>query len=208
MKMRKKRRNIDNSLDILKMEYQVCRSKIDDFDNFLKDIRFKGVSIIIGLISGNGVLLNLEYLEANIIVSISIILLITQLWKYDHKYNMFFIAAVERAREIETKFQEMMPANGTKNMLSHKLTEEYRKLPKNIAITSTTLYSLLIIIDLGILIYSTFPYWKENLWLSVLPIILISIIIMSILLIIYMWHLRKDAEHRFNNIDNQKSNNP
>jgi len=51
MNTRKKRRNIDNSLDILKMEYQSCRSKIDDLDNLLKDLRFKGITIVGNVLS-------------------------------------------------------------------------------------------------------------------------------------------------------------
>ena len=51
----------DKSLDILKMEYQVCRNKIDDLDNLLKDLRFKGITIVTGFIAGNGLLLKSGY---------------------------------------------------------------------------------------------------------------------------------------------------
>jgi len=266
MNTRKKRRNIDNSLDILKMEYQSCRSKIDDLDNLLKDLRFKGITIVTGFIAGNGLLLKLEYLDVTIVVSFFTIMLILQVWGYDHKYNMFLVGTVERAQEIEDRLQEMirdirewysfsidkdaqleyefdketiskkledefktkkeiiLSRNASLEkekdnkwkitdggeiyiikkedeklniyrevkMLSHKLSDVYRKLPGHIAITSSFLYTLLGFTGLGILLYST--YLKEIPWLSVL-IMFISIV--YIFLMLYMWYLRNKAESWF-----------
>ncbi len=266
MNMRKKRRNIDNSLDILKMEYQSCRNKIDDLDNLLKDLRFKGITIVTGFIAGNGLLLKLEYLDVTIVVSFFTIMLILQVWGYDHKYNMFLVGTVERAQEIEDRLQEMISdirewysfsidrdaqledefdkeiiskkledefktkkeiilsrnaslekekdnkwkiTDGGEiyiikkedeklniyrevKMLSHKLSDVYRKLPGHIAITSSFLYTLLGFTGLGILLYST--YLKEIPWLSVL-IMFISIV--YIFLMLYMWYLRNKAESWF-----------
>ena len=266
MKMRKKRRNIDNSLDVLKMEYQICRNKIDDLDNLLKDLRFKGIAIVTGFIAGNGLLLKLEYLDVTIVVSLFTILLILLLWGYDHKYNMFLVGTVERAHEIENRLQEeiirdigkwnysfsidaqlendlreniiskkLKDAFKTKKeiilsrnaslekekdnkwkitdgeeiyiikkedeklniysevkMLSHKLSDVYRKLPGHIAITSSFLYTLLGFTGLGLLLYST--YLKEIPWLFVL---IMSISIVYIFLMLYMWYLRNKAESWF-----------
>ena len=258
--------NIDNSLDILKMEYQICRNKIDDLDNLLKDLRFKGIAIVTGFIAGNGLLLKLEYLDVTILISLFIIMLILQVWRYDHKYSVFLVGTVKRAQEIEDRLQEkvrgirewsfsmdsnkqletdldnktisekLMREFKTKKitlssnaslqkekdnkwkitdgeeiyiikiikkdekldiyrevkMLSHTLSDVYRKLPGHTAITSSSLYTLLSIIGLGILLYST--YLKEILWLFV-PVIFISIIF--IFLMLRMWHLRGKLEPWF-----------
>lgn len=187
--------NIDNSLDILKMEYQVCRNKIDDLDNFLKEIRFKGITINTGFIGGTGSLLNLGYWDAAIILSIATILLIFHLWVYDHKYSIFLVGAVKRAKYIEKRLEEKISEDGGKRigrMLSQSLSEEYIGLPSGVANISSSLYSLLIIIGLGILLYST--YLKQIFWLSVL-IGLISIIFIFIMF--YLWHLRAKVEPRF-----------
>ena len=257
--------NINNSLDILKMEYQSCRNKIDDLDNFLRDLRFKGITIVTGFIAGNGLLLKLEYLDVTIIVSFFTIMLILLVWGYDHKYNLFLVGTVERAQEIEDKLQEMIRdirelylfsidkdvqlefefesgiisnkceyefknkkeiiipnaslekednkwkiTDGEEiyiikkedeklniyrevKMLSHKLSDVYRKLPGHIAITSSFLYTLLGFSGLGILLYST--YLKDIPWLSVL-IMFISIV--YIFMMLYMWYLRNKAESWFN----------
>jgi len=248
------------------MEYQSCRSKIDDLDNLLKDLRFKGITIVTGFIAGNGLLLKLEYLDVTIVVSFFTIMLILQVWGYDHKYNMFLVGTVERAQEIEDRLQEMirdirewysfsidkdaqleyefdketiskkledefktkkeiiLSRNASLEkekdnkwkitdggeiyiikkedeklniyrevkMLSHKLSDVYRKLPGHIAITSSFLYTLLGFTGLGILLYST--YLKEIPWLSVL-IMFISIV--YIFLMLYMWYLRNKAESWF-----------
>lgn len=296
----------DKSWDLLKEEYQICRNKIDDLDNFLKDIRFKGITVITCLIAGDGVLFNMTYYEANIIVSISTILLILELWKYDHKYNMFLVGAVQRAQEIEDKLQERLledigkvclalsidrfpelenKLNGgdlpkelrglfkascsaesegdgnkkticqklrdmfktkkrfihSKNasekdqvkvsvlernikwkiidekniyiikkdkgmlntyrgvkMISYRLTDVYRKLPGDIAITSSSFYGVLFLIVLGILLYSTHLFYSTPLnvsaWIYV-PIIIMSIIF--IILALNLWCLRNEAEDLF-----------
>lgn len=281
----------DKSLDILKMEYQVCRNKIDDLDNLLKDLRFKGITIVTGFIAGNGLLLKSGYLDVTILVSFFTILLILQVWIYDHKYSVFLVGTVERAQEIENRLQEIIRGdikkyyysfsidrdtelendlNGknvsqklehefktkkgiilSKNaslkkdndntwkitdkeeiyiinndntgkitdrdeiyiikkednmlnvyrevkMLSHKLSEVYRKLPGHVAITSSFLYTLLGITAGGILLYSA--YLKQ-----IFP--LVGIIVISIIFIfpmLYMWHLRYKVEPWFKQPKNQK----
>ncbi len=77
-------------------------------------------------------------------------------------------------------------------MLSHKLSDVYRKLPVYIAITSSFLYTLLGFTGLGILLYST--YLKDITLLSVL-IMFISII--YIFMMLYMWYSRNKAESWF-----------
>jgi hypothetical protein len=179
------------TLDILKMEYQSCRNKVDDLDNFLKDIRFKGITIITGFIGGIGLMFNLEYFDATIIMSISTILLIFHLWRYDHKYSMFLVGAVKRAQEIEDRLEKIVGDVGGK-MLSHVLSDVYRKLPGHVAIISSSLYSLLSIIGLGILLFSA--HLKQ---ISLLFWLIIVLSIIFILLILHMWYLRNKAEDWF-----------
>ena len=258
--------NINNSLDILKMEYQSCRNKIDDLDNFLRDLRFKGITIVTGFIAGNGLLLKFEYLDVTIIVSFFTIMLILLVWGYDHKYNLFLVGTVERSQEIEDKLQEMIRdirelylfsidkdvqleldskdenilqklesefktkkgiilsntslekeehnkwkiTDGEEiyiikkedeklniyrevKMLSHKLSDVYRKLPGYIAITSSFLYTLLGFSGLGILLYST--YLKD---IPLLSVLIMFISILYIFMMLYMWYLRNKAECWYN----------
>lgn len=100
----------NDSRDILKLEYQTCRNKIDDLDNLLKDLRFRGIAILTGFIVGNSLLLDADYLNATLITSLLTIMLILQLWRYDHKYTMFLVGAVERAQEIENRLQDLVRA--------------------------------------------------------------------------------------------------
>lgn len=179
----------DNSLSVLKLEYQACRSKIDDMDNFLKDIRFKGVTIVTGFIGVIGSLISWRLLDAAIIMSIPTIFLIFHLWTYDHKYNMILLVAVIRAEEIET---ELGNKGGKGEMLSFKASKLYRILPKYIRDISSPLYTLLSIMGLGILIYLAFL--KQNIWISAL---ITLIFIISVSLISYLWKYRRKIEKYF-----------
>nr|QNO57631.1 hypothetical protein LCMFKOLL_00027 [Methanosarcinales archaeon ANME-1 ERB7] len=185
--------NNNNSLDILKMEYQSCRNKLDDLDNFLKDLRLKGITIVTGFITGNGLLLKFECLDLTILVSFVTIMLTLNLWVYDHKYNMFLVGTAERAQQIENRLQ--VEINGSEEgvkMLTNKLSEVYRTLPAHIAITAPVTYSLLGFIELGIFLYSFFL--KGDLWLLIVASI---VSIFFIYIIFHLWYLRKKAEPWF-----------
>ena len=93
---------------------------------------------------------------------------------------------------IIKKEDEMLNIYSEVKMLSHKLSDVYRKLPVHIAITSSFLYTLLGFTGLGILLYST--YLKD---IPLLSVLIMFISIVYILMMFYMWYLRNKAESWF-----------
>lgn len=182
----------EDPIGILKLEYQMCRNKIDDIDKILKDIRFQGITVTTGFTGAVGLLFNLKYWAATLIVSIFVICLIFILWGYDHKYFMFQLGVVKRAQELEEKvFGRHFGFDG-KKMISHVLTDEYRKLPVHTNFTSAIIYTLFIIVVLVIMIISSSNMEQMS---FIYPLILLITFLFSVYMI-WMWYLRWEAEKR------------
>ncbi|UCH89794.1 MAG: hypothetical protein JSV49_03875 [Thermoplasmata archaeon] len=185
----------DKKLEILKMEYQICRNKIDDLDNVLKDIRFQGISVITGFTGAIGFLFSYEYYAVTILLSLFTLCLIAIIWCYDHKFFMFLLSVSERVSELEMRFRDYNYDG--ENMISIKIASTYDKLDARSTHAATLMYILFIItIDclMGYyLVINILESLNTPFTFILLSALIISIIFASIYFMHKMWEKREQA---------------
>jgi len=176
--------NKNNDFEILKMEYEIYRKKIDQLEELLKDLRFKGISVVTGFTGAVGFLFNFEYWQVAFVLSILTMCLIILIWGYDLRFFNFQIASARNAVELEEKIAHKSREMNVRVMITYTITKIEHDLKPISAYTGAIMYSIFIgTLVILIILYSRIPF---------LILLITSGIFLGIMF--KMWHLRFRAQ--------------